>query len=190
MPEDGVIENAEKIIDAGVKIVDALTTPDNQRSLQSGKPSSISARKPIDDCQKKLMVAEDFAAAEKCSIRKGRKTWSRLPVEFHRIGIKTDECFITINLSWSYDGCGIYDILLTEQHEPVNSDWIITLTGTVTLLEVKEKGECVCCNEGGDCVFISIECEVERDIFFWPNAVLHIKKSGTLCAANGIFNEQ
>src|SRR5687768_13040249 len=131
MPEDGIIGNAEKIIDAGVKIVDALTTPDNQRSLQPGKPVSISVRKKIDDCQKELMVAEEFDAAEKCSIQSASKIWNRLHVVFTRVGIQTDEVFVTITLRWKYDGCGIYDMLLTEKHEPVNSDWQVALSGTV-----------------------------------------------------------
>lgn len=182
MPEDTINDIIDKVRE-GLDEFDKIKRAVN---FYLGEPVSIGDREKVEDCIKELTVAEVFEKAAACKMLTNEKTW-KYGIDFHRLGIKTDELEGSITLKWSYDGCGLYDMMATEKHSPVNSDWEVRLKPRIYPLKIKKKGNCPCCNEGGVCVVVHIEWEVERDIALWPNSVVKMRESGIICAADGVF---
>jgi hypothetical protein len=175
----GVIDKIQK----GLDVIDKITRAIN---IVRGEPVSIGDREKIEECIRELTVAEQFEQAEACRVKSKQKGWT-YTIEFFRIGIKTDELTGTVTFRWSHDGCGLYDMFATETHTPNNSDWEVRLIPRIYPLNTKERGDCPCCREGGLCVLVHMEWEVERRISFWPNSTLTLSRSGIICASDGVF---
>src|SRR5262249_36424897 len=154
MADDGLIKKTEDAINTVADLVHRIMGPEGVSSLDNGVAVSIGDRSKVEECQKKLRVGDKDKEANLCDIKKGEIKWD-FDVVFKRLGFTVDKLTCTISLDWNYDGCGIYDVVLTEKHNPINSDWTVRIKGKVTLLKRKQKGECECCAEG-ICIFVSV----------------------------------
>ncbi len=174
----------DDIIDAIKKGKDIYDKVKRAIDIVNNGPVSIGDRSKVEACVEEFKIGEREEEVAACAIKHFGFT-KKYEVALERLGIETDRLKGEIIGNWSSDGCGIYDIRFTEKHSPNNSDWSVKLTYKIFELKEKKKGKCLCCSDGGVCVLVELEWEVERDITLWPDPSCIIKFSGIICAADG-----